>query len=171
MSTLFLFNTWFVLSVGRIYLPSSLSVLISQIHDTQKEVQEKYVLVVKCQSNVLETWKFSELLWPVWIIEKPSVKTAQTYFIKKSCQRQPSFFFFNTVASVICQVLVTNYSCTQLSICLFSFFHPLVLKSAILILLSNMQNWQLCAKRVKKLWGDHLGIFFRLMLHIKLCCH
>lgn len=81
------------------------------------------------------------------------------------------FFFPYTLASVIFQVLDTNYSCIQLSICLFSFFHPLDLESAILILLLNMQNWQLCAKRVKKLWGDNLGIFFRLMLQIKLCYH
>lgn len=75
--------------------PLSRSVWISQIHDTQKEVQEKELVVLKCQSSVLETCKFSELLWPVWIIEKPSARIAQTYFIKKSCQWQRKFFFSN----------------------------------------------------------------------------
>lgn len=41
ISMLLHFNTCLVLSVGRIYSPLSLSVLISQIHDMQKEGQVK----------------------------------------------------------------------------------------------------------------------------------
>lgn len=112
---------------------------------------------------MLETWKFSELQWwPLWIIEKPSVRVAQTCFIKKTCQRQLRIWFihyssFSEISDANPQLFLysVNYIFTLL-------FPPIRLEKCCFNFIVKYAKLIIVCKKGDKLWGGHLGSFFEI---------